>query len=107
VPLAGVEENATPLHTVFVIAVIAGAGFTVTGTVIAVPTQPEAVGVTVYVTDWVVLVVFVSTSVIVDPDPPEVVSPVIFALAVVDHAKVVPPTLEDKLTPVGFPEQIV
>jgi hypothetical protein len=106
-PFTGVELKAVPLHVVAVMAVILGTGLTVTGTEIAVPTQPDAVGVTVYVTDCVVLVVFVSTSVIVAPDPPEVVSPVILPLAVVDHAKVVPPMLEDKLTPVGFPEQIV
>lgn len=49
----GVTENATALHAVPVIAVIAGMGLTVTVLVIGVPAQavvPGPVGVTVYVT---------------------------------------------------------
>jgi hypothetical protein len=49
VPLAGVDVKATPLHTVLVIAVIEGLGFTVTVTVNVVPEQDPEVGVTVYV----------------------------------------------------------
>ncbi len=43
----GVELNATAVQTAFVIAVIAGVGFTVTVTVKVVPAQVPEVGVTV------------------------------------------------------------
>jgi hypothetical protein len=47
VPLAGVDVKDTPLHAVFVIAVIEGFGLTVTVTVNVVPEQDPQVGVTV------------------------------------------------------------
>jgi hypothetical protein len=47
VPLTGADVKATPLQTVFVIAVIAGDGFTVTVTVNVVPEHVPEVGVTV------------------------------------------------------------
>ena len=47
VTLTGVDVKTTPLHTVLVIAVIAGFGFTVTVTVNVVPEQDPEVGVTV------------------------------------------------------------
>ena len=47
VPFIGVTVNATPLHTVAVIAVIEGCGVTVTVTVNVLPAQLPDVGVTV------------------------------------------------------------
>ena len=91
----------------FGVAVTTGIGLTVTGTEIGNPTQPLAVGVTVYVNVTGDVVVFVNTSVIEAPVPPAVVSPVTLAFAGVDHAKVVPATLLVSATPVAFPEQMV
>jgi hypothetical protein len=49
VTFVGVEVNDDPLHTVFVIVVIAGLGFIVTVNVNEAPEQVPDVGVTVYV----------------------------------------------------------
>ena len=49
VEFTGVELNATPVHAVFVIAVILGFGFIVAVNVYAAPAHEPAVGVTVYV----------------------------------------------------------
>ena len=68
VTLTGVTVNATPLHTVVFIAVIAGIGFTITVTVNALPGQlPKAtdeVGVTVYMAVCETFVVLVSVPLI-------------------------------------------
>ena len=47
VPLAGITVKVTPLHSVAVIDVIAGFGFTVTTMFVGVPGQPFANGVTI------------------------------------------------------------
>jgi hypothetical protein len=49
VPFTGVTLKNTPLHVVFVIALITADGFTFTVTVNVDPTQVPDVGVTVYV----------------------------------------------------------
>jgi hypothetical protein len=75
----GVDVNATPLHTVLVIAVIAGFGFTVTVKVKVAPGHVPDVGVTVYVAVCAVFVVLVKVPVmLVAPDPvvPPVMLPV-------------------------------
>ena len=56
VPLVGVTVKATPLHVTVVIALTSGVGFSVTITVNVAPTQAPDVGVTRYVTVWVVFV---------------------------------------------------
>ena len=56
VPLVGVTVKATPLHVTVVIAATSGVGFSVTITVNVAPTQAPDVGVTRYVTVWVVFV---------------------------------------------------
>ena len=47
VPLAGITVKVTPLHSVAVIDVIAGFGFTVTTMFVGVPGQPFVNGVTI------------------------------------------------------------
>ena len=47
VVLTGIELKPTPLHTVLVIGLIDGLGFTVTVTVNVVPVQDPVVGITV------------------------------------------------------------
>ena len=78
VPFTGVVLNATPVHTVAVIAVIDGFGLTVTVTVNVLPAHAPDVGVTVYVAVCAVFVGLVSVPVIDDPDPatPPVIPPV-------------------------------
>jgi hypothetical protein len=49
VPFTGVTENPTALHTVAVLAAIAGFGFTVIVTLKAAPVQVAVEGVTAYV----------------------------------------------------------
>ena len=55
-PFTGDTVNGTPLHTTRDIALTSGVGFNVTITVKVAPTQAPDLGVTRYVTVWVVFV---------------------------------------------------
>ena len=58
VPFVGVTTKGTPLQVTVLIAVTSGVGFKVTTSVKAAPTQLPEVGVTLYVTVWVLFVLF-------------------------------------------------
>ena len=56
--LVGVTTKGTPLQVTVLIAVTSGVGFSVTTSVKAAPTQLPEVGATLYVTVWVLFVLF-------------------------------------------------
>jgi hypothetical protein len=76
-----------------------GVGFTSTFTCWVGPVQPLAIGVTIYVTVWLLVVAFTKTSVMVDPDCDAVVSPVTLVFGFADHVKVAPATFETNVKP--------
>src|SRR6185503_14123317 len=86
-------------------AVTVGVGFTVTSTVIAVPVQPLANGVIVYVTVAGVEPVSVSVCAIGLPLP--LLAPLTLAGALAVQVNVVPVTVPFSTTDVVDPEQIV
>jgi hypothetical protein len=109
---AGLDVRASPTvppeQIVAVFALdITGAGFTVTVTVCGVPGQLPSVGVTVYVTVWTAVEVFVRASEMVEVDCAVVDSPVTFAFAVAIQENVAPAGLDVRTSPTVPPEQIV
>ena len=86
------------------VAVIVGAGFTVTVAVIGVPAHPPAVGVIVYTAVPADVEVALRACEMVEPEEAE--APLTFVCVTV-HAKVAPPVLLVRLMVVVAAEQIV
>jgi hypothetical protein len=85
------------------VAVATGRGFTVSITVIASPTHPLDVGVTVYVAVPAVLAELFNACIIVAPEPS--LAPVIPADCITVHANVVPVLVDDRVRLVEPPLQ--